>query len=55
MQRIVRWMVMASPCALILISPASGKTAAPSGNDEFNPAVGDSPDTTPALAHLSPA
>jgi unsaturated rhamnogalacturonyl hydrolase len=55
MQKIICWIVMASLCAMILISPASGKKAVPSGDDEFNPAVGDSPDTVPALAHLSPA
>ena len=55
MQRIVRWAAMASLSALILISPARGQKAAPSGNEEFNPAVGDSPDTTPVLARLSPA
>ena len=55
MQKIVRAITSASLCALLLACPASGKQRAASGEDEFNPAVGDSPDSAPPLAHLSAA
>ena len=46
---------VASLFGLILISTASGATGASSTADEPNPAVGDSPESAPGPARLSPA
>ena len=51
----VQRITLLSLCGLILISPARGQKAASPKDDGSNPAVGDSPDSAPPLAHLSPA
>lgn len=53
-RKTVGWIVMASLCALIFAFPSAAKEA-PSGKNQFHPAVGDSVDPAPPLAKLSPA
>jgi unsaturated rhamnogalacturonyl hydrolase len=55
MQERFRRIAVAGLCGLILISTANAETGVSSNADQLNLAVGDSPDTAPAPAHLRPA
>ena len=54
MRTFVGWRVIAILCVLALVSAAIGQQRPSSYRDQPNPAVGDSPETAPPLARLSP-